>query len=236
MFWGKKTNKAQREIAGLPRYVVEKVVPRITAGRDDTLIAMAGRTFERALPVTIVEQTLLDYGLDDAMMGALVFAKAVEEASGALLTDIEYADCYLCSVFCLSQGLRDTPQAATDALTEWVARVTRDIDYLVFADKEQLDDLSESGWDRFVRYHDHPDAILPGAYLHLLSQVIRQRRRGSYTPYADLDPMIMSDPIVLGALEVAWEGKVRVFSRHWRSLVDRIRDAADEHEEEFWQG
>ncbi|NKL22546.1 hypothetical protein [Rhizobium leguminosarum] len=235
MFWGKKSDAAPREIASLPRYVVEKVAPRITSGRDDALIALALRTFERASPITVVERTLLNYGLDDAMMGALALANAVQDSSDGGLTDIEYADCYLCSVFCIALELRKTPQAASDALAEWAARFTKDTDYLVFADMEQLVDLLESGWDRFISYHDHPDAILPRAYLHLLSQVIRQRRRGSYTPYSDLDPMISSDPLVLVALEVAWEGKVRVFSRHWYSLVERIRDAADEHEEEFWQ-
>lgn len=236
MFWRNNKKTTPSKIATLPRYVIEKVVPNLTSGREDTLVAIAERAFAGARPVTVVEQTLLDYGLDDAMMGALVFAKAVEDASGIPLTDIEYADCYLCSVFCVALGLRENPQVAIDALTEWGVRVSRDIDYLIFADKEQLDDLTETGWDRFVRCHDHPDAILPRAYLDLLAQVIRHRRRGSFTPYIDLDPMIISEPVILGALEVAWEEKVRVFSEHWHGLIDRIRDTANEYEEEFWQG
>lgn len=146
------------------------------------------------------------------MLASVALALAVEDAGGLPLSDLEYGDCYLCAVFCLASDLRGTPDAATNALEEWRQRLDEHVDYLVFGAKDSLDDLTESGWERFLRYHDHPDAILPQAYLHLLSQAVRHRRGGSATPYADLDPMVQSEPLVVAALEQAWETKAHVFA------------------------
>lgn len=226
MFWNTKA-QSQAEApatASLPRYFVEKVAPRIKQPAEASLIQMAQRTFERGLPAQhVIDTMLIELGMNDAMATAMALAAALGDVGDLALSDIEYGDCYLCSVFCLAAGLRGTPSAAADALTEMVQRFSRDVDYLVYADQDEIDDLTESGWDRFMHYHDHEDAILPQAYLHLLSQVVRQRRRGSDTPYADLDPMIMSDPIMLAALEMAWESKGRVLIGHWVQLSRAFR-------------
>ncbi|TPN39370.1 hypothetical protein FKO01_04210 [Mesorhizobium sp. B2-3-3] len=197
---------------------------------------MAQRTFERGLPTGhVIEKMLLDHGMNDAMATAVALAGAIGEAADMALSDIEYGDCYLCSIFCLAARLRETANAAADALTEMADRFSRDVDYLIYAKEDEIADLRESGWDRFMRYHDHEDAILPQAYLHLLSQVVRQRRMGSDTPYADLDPMILSDPITLAALEIAWESKGRVLVGHWDRLVERVQELADENDVKFWR-
>lgn len=238
MFWNKKAPQAETPAtvaAAFPRYFAEKVAPRIKQAGEASLIQMARRTFERGLPANhVIEGMLVDYGMNDAMATAMALASALRDAGGVGLSDIEYGDCYLCSVFCLVAGLRETPNAAADAMTEMLHRFGRDVDYLVYTEKDEIDDLTESGWERFTYYHEHEDAILPGAYLHLLSQVVRQRRMGSNTPYADLDPMIMSDPITLAALEMAWESKGRVLVGHWERLVERVRELADESDVKFW--
>ena len=238
MFWKKKNAQPQVErveVRNFPRYVVEKIIPRIdSAEQSASFIRLANMTFERGGNTNFIEKSLISEGISAAMISALTLAYAIEEATGHVLSDVEYGDCYLCAIFCMASVLRDTPEAAISALEKWAERFEQDVDYLLFDDKDALSDLTESGWDRFMRYHDHQDAILPQAYLHLLSQVIRHRRIGHDTPYHDLDPMIMSDPIVFASVEQAWETKAFASLRQWTSTLVKVQMAAEEWDVEFW--
>ena len=204
MFWKKKAKEEERAVPpSFPRYVVEKVAPRGKAARE-SLVRLFGIAFRRGDSTLPYERMLLAHGLEDAMMASLTLALALEDAEGRSLDDVEYGDCYLCAIFCLAAGLRETTEASIGAMEEWGSAFDEHVDYLVFGDKDSLDDLTPAGWERFLHYHDHPDAILPRAYLHLLGKVIRMRGMGSATPYADLDPMVQPNPIVSASLEQAW--------------------------------
>ncbi|AZO59678.1 hypothetical protein EJ078_10855 [Mesorhizobium sp. M1A.F.Ca.IN.022.06.1.1] len=176
---------------------------------------------------------LFDYARDNAMLGSLAFAVAIRDAASRDLSDLEYGDCYLCAMFCLASEISGS-NVQPDLIAGLFERFDRDVEFLVFANDSSIADLTSDGAERFGQYREHPDAILPQAYLHLLAQVVRRRRQGHETPYADLDPMVMADPILLASLEQAWEGRASKVVAQWKRVVEQVQIEAEDQDQEFW--
>lgn len=199
MFWNKKNHEPPARLASFPNYVVHKVAPRLDKRGEDAVLDIVRKQFKHGVG-SGAGTPLLAYGREMAMLASLGFATAIAEATGEETSHLEYGDCYLCALFCMAATFRTAPAVAVEALAFWGGKFQADLDYLVFGEADAIDDPYKSGWQKFRFYHEHEDAIVPQAYLHLLAQVIQHRRRGHDEPYSNLDPMLGLEPLVFGWL------------------------------------
>ncbi|TPN39345.1 hypothetical protein FKO01_04070 [Mesorhizobium sp. B2-3-3] len=233
MFWSKRNPEPPARLASFPNYIVHKVVPHLDDRGEAAVLDTVRKQFRHGVG-SGAGTTVLTYGREMAMLASLGFAAAISEVTGEETSDLEYGDCYLCALFCMAGPLRTAPEAAVQALTFWGGKFRADLDYLVFAEADAIDDLYVSGWDRFGLYHQHEDAIVPRAYLHLLAQMIRHRRSGHDDPYRNLDPMLGAERLVFASLEEAMDAKVATIINAWVKTAVKVQSIADEHDKEFW--
>lgn len=233
MFWKKGKPPEPEPLARFPHYVIEKIIPSIDATRHN-IHDTACKLYRRRMGGKVLTHMLLHFGSDCAMLASLAFSNTLQNLTRQQTTDIEYGDCYLATLFCLTKPLRNAPETAIEALSNWAGRLRTDAGYLIFSDQSQIDDLCEVGWDKFESYRVHKEAILPRAYLYHLAQIIRHRHQGHDMPYKYFDPMISADPVVFSGIEYALTEQVAPVLNVWIETLLQIQSIAEDHEEEFW--
>jgi hypothetical protein len=234
MFW-KKPKSAVCEEVFFPAYAIKKIGPKIGNNFSTAFFAETKKRFERGLGSTHTENQLLSYGRDTAIFASLSLAKSIAETSASGLTDAEFGDCYLCAVFCLTQTFREVPNLMMNSLTFWGAEFRKDTDYLLLTEEFEIEDICENGWNQYLRYCQSDNAVLPKAYLNLLSRAISQRRQGDPTPYKRMDPFMPLEAAMLANLEMTYDEQTSQILNNWVKVAAEIQSIAALHEMDFWE-
>lgn len=234
MFLWKRKNKRDASISAFSNYVIKKIVPRFLI-RPSEILRDSEKQFRRGLSARTAERELMELARDTALVSALGLAKEVHEATGHEISDAEWGDLYIASVFAVLSSVRDRPRIIAAALEMLGSVISVDCRYLLFEPDETLNDICESGWDELHKYLVHDEAILPRAFAHCASKAIKMRRLGIATPYSDFDPYIGPDAIVLSTIDLALSEKNSVLIRAWADTVTQVGDIADELDVEMWK-
>lgn len=234
MFTWKRKSRREASVCAFSSYVTKKIVPRLLIRPSEVLIG-SEKQFRRGLSTRTAERELVELARDTAMVSALGLADAVQEVAGSEISDAEWGDLYLASIFAVLSSVRGEPRITAVALEMLGGMISVDCRYLLFESDETLNDICGSGWDELHKYLVHDEAILPRAFAHCASKAIKMRRLGIATPYSIFDPYIGPDAIVFSTIDVTLSEKISVLIRSWADTVAQVGEIADEFDVEMWK-
>lgn len=231
MFLKKKLTKNLR-LPPYAEYVSKKIAPNFSV-QADKIVSTAEKSFSQGVGVRAVERALVDYGYATSQMISMSLAKSIQNVCGEEISDIQYGDCALTAAFIMRIPFIREKNALEEIIEYWIASFCLDIQYLIFSSDVSIKDLVDEGNERFLDYEKNGDSLLPDAYLHLLSQITRQRITGEWEPYKLLDPL-GADPILFGAFQAAWPESENLVN-HWISTAIEIQKIAKNNDLEVWE-
>ena len=235
MFWKKRVE--EEEYSRFFDYCQNRIIPNFNENKAyDSVLDTAQKNFGslKGWRTSLIEESALDFGRSLAMIMALAFGQTFKGATDQSTSDIELFDCYMCALFCLLHIIKDDEQAIEKAFSHFGPQLELDAHYLTPEGKDTIEDLTETGWERYLDYYDNPDAKFPAAYIHLLAEAIHHRRLGFPDPYSGINPMNILPPLLFVKLETCWNNEVRKLVNGFLSMISTLQDLAEEKGDEFW--